>query len=212
MVPICTFALNGRTCLLQNGVDFKKFDGLKYDSSFKNSVAFFGNMRVQHNIDAVIWFIENVFKKLDSNVEFMIIGVNPPKKILKYQQKYKNIKVTGFIDNPYQMLKSCRCIVAPLQTGAGIQNKILEAMGLGTINIISSLAALPINGVKGEHYLVCDSPIEMINIIKDIFMNYEKYNFLKKNSKKFIMDNFTWNKYEGILIEELSKIGISQSK
>jgi len=93
-----------------------------------------------------------------------------------------------------------------MRTGGGIQNKVLESMALGTINIISKLAAIPIGGENGKDYIVEDNAKRIADIINDIFINKEKYSFLKENSKKYILENYTWSKYEEKyhkIIEEL---------
>jgi glycosyltransferase involved in cell wall biosynthesis len=88
-----------------------------------------------------------------------------------------------------------------MQTGGGIQNKIIESMALGTINIVSSLAAKPIGAEHGKHFLVCDDPKEMANVINNIYKNPKNFETLKKNAREYIMSNFTWSIYEKKLME-----------
>lgn len=106
----------------------------------------------------------------------------------------------------YEILKSSLCIVAPMQTGGGIQNKILECMALGTINIVSSLAAKPIGGVHGEHFLVMDEPKEIAQTINDIYINPQKYEHIKVKGREFIKNNFTWTIYENKVMELIEEV------
>lgn len=180
----------------------------KTNPKYKNYVSFFGKMDYQPNIDAVLWFVKNVLKYLNKNIKFCIVGSNPSKKIKKLEKKFKNIIVTGFVRDPYEILKSSLCVVAPMQTGAGIQNKVLESMGLGTRVIVSSLAAQSIGAINGKDYLVIDDPIQMAKVINDIYRNPQSYNHLIKNSRRFIKENFTWSIFEKKIlkiIEELLK-------
>jgi hypothetical protein len=161
-----------KTELVPHGVNEGLLSYNKIDSKYKNYVAFFGKMDYQPNIDAVLWFIENVLPNLNKELKFIIVGANPKKNIIKLSKKLSNIEVTGYVEDPYLILKSSLCVVSPMQTGGGIQNKILESMALGTINIVSSLAAKPVGGAHGIHFLVCDDPIEMANLIK--YMKIQK--------------------------------------
>lgn len=184
-------------------------DLLNYDlqnESFKDCIAFFGKMDYQPNIDAVIWFVKNVIGSLDDRITFIIVGATPKKQVIELSRKYKNVKVTGFIEDPYEILNSCMCIVAPMQTGAGIQNKILETMALGTINIISSLAATPIGAKDRQDYIVADNPSDIANEINQILHNKKLYEFYKINSKEFIRKNFTWSIYEKVYIDTIEEI------
>ena len=83
-----------------------------------------------------------------------------------------------------------------MQTGAGIQNKILEAMALGTINIISSLAASPINAKHQHDYLVIDDPESISKEINMIHTSSKEYDYIKLNSRQYIKNTFTWDIFE----------------
>jgi glycosyltransferase involved in cell wall biosynthesis len=182
---------------------------LTYDRTnpkYKNCVSFFGKMDYQPNIDAVLWFVNNVLKYLNKNIKFCIVGANPTKEIKSLEKKFKNIIVTGFVKDPYEILKSSLCVIAPMQTGAGIQNKVLEAMALGTKVIVSSLAAKPIGAIHGRDYLVIDDPLEMAKIINDIYKNPQSYNHLIENSRKFIKEHFTWSIYEKRILKLIEEV------
>jgi glycosyltransferase involved in cell wall biosynthesis len=200
------FNMPDKLKFIPHGVNEDLLTYEKQSNLYNNSVAFFGKMDYQPNIDAVVWFVENVLEKLNQNIQFIIVGGNPTKKIVDYSKKYKNVKVTGFVDDPYEILNSCMCIVAPMQTGAGIQNKILETMALGTINIISSLAAIPIGAEDGKDYLVIDRPLEIANTINEIFSNKDNFEFYKLNSREFIKNNFTWSIYEKVFIDTIEEV------
>ncbi len=174
--------------------------------NIKTTYVSFGKMNYQPNIDAVMWFVENVLPLINKNLKFCIIGAYPTKEIKGLEKKYKKIVVTGFLDDPYEILKSSLCVVAPMQTGGGIQNKILECMALGTINIVSSLAAKPIGGIHGEHFLVIDRPEEIAQTINDIYANPHKYEHIKINSREFIKNNFTWTIYENKLMKIIQEV------
>ena len=191
---------------MPNGVDVRLLTYNKVDVTYKNFVAFFGKMDYQPNIDAVLWFVENVLPLLDKKIGFVIVGARPAKKILKLQEKNKRIKVTGFVEDPYKILKGCLCVVAPMQTGGGIQNKVLESMALGTINIVSSLADTGIGGTHKKHYFVLDDPEDIARLIHQIYSNPAQFENIKKEAKSFISKNYTWEIYEKKLLHIISEI------
>ena len=79
-------------------------------------------------------------------------------------------------------------------------------MALGTINIISSLAAKPIGGTHGEHFLVVDDPREIAHLIQDIRNNLDKYEHIKQKSRDFIREFYTWNIFEKNLLDMLNTL------
>jgi len=195
-----------KTIWIPHGVNESLLNYNKMDRKYRNCITFFGKMDVQHNIDAVLWFVKNVFLKINKSIKLIIVGANPTREVKKLETKYKNIKVTGYVEDPYLIIKSSLCSIAPLQTGGGIQNKILESMALGTINIISSLAAKPIRGKNKVHYFVEDDPDRIANLINDIYKNPQKYDYIKSNAREYIKNNFTWSIYERKLLRVINSV------
>jgi glycosyltransferase involved in cell wall biosynthesis len=187
----------GNACLLPHGVNAKLFDYDKTDDHYYTSVAFIGKMNCQPNVDAVRWYIENVHSRLGKQIPLIIVGAYPTQEIVNLARRYNNITITGFVEDPFVILKSAMAVIAPMQTGAGIQNKVLEAMALGTITILTSLAARPIDkAMNGEHFLVADSADDFCNIITDIMEHTQKYDKIKQNARDFIQQHYTWQAYE----------------
>ncbi len=195
-----------KTVWMPNGVNEQLLSYDKTNEKYGSWVVFFGKMDYQPNIDAILWFINNVLPLLNVNLKFAIVGANPAACIKKIKGRYSNVVVTGFVEDPYEILKSSLCIVAPMQTGAGIQNKILESMALGTINIVSSLSAKPINAQDKRDLLIIDDPSEMAKVINDIFINPDKYRYIKMNSREFIKSHFTWGIYENKLLRLIEEV------
>lgn len=176
----------------------------KLDNRFNNFVSYFGKMNYRPNIDAVLWFVEKVFPYLPEGINFQIIGANPVEEILKLQNISPRIIVKGFVEDPYYLLKSSLCVVAPMQTGGGIQNKILESMALGTIVVTTSYSAYPIARKEDKVLLIADEPKEWVEIIKDIYHFPEKYSQMKIDARNHIRQNFSFEKFEKKLLEVIN--------
>jgi glycosyltransferase involved in cell wall biosynthesis len=191
---------------IPNGVDEKLLTYNRVSPEYRNWVVFFGKMDYQPNVDAALWFIENVLHKIDKEINFMVVGANPPKELIKIAEENTRVKITGYVEDPYIILKSSLAVIAPMQTGAGIQNKVLEAMALGCLVIISSLAAKPIGGIHKEHFLIVDNPDEIANFINEIKDNPQKYEYIKENAKQYIKEKFTWSIKEKELIKYIEEV------
>jgi hypothetical protein len=131
----------GNVVLMPYAVKTKLLEYNQCDEKYSGYVAFIGRMNTQPNIEAVEWYIKNVHSLIGDEIPFIILGAKPTKKLCQIAKTCRNITVTGYMQDPYIILNSAMAVVSPIQIGAGIQTKILEAMALGKINIISSLAA-----------------------------------------------------------------------
>lgn len=148
--PVSSLALytNGVTCLPK--ISFS-YDSMK--------ICFVGNMRTLQNQDAVIRFVNNIFpiiKKSIPGAKFYIVGAEPSQRILNLDDG-KNVVVTGFVEDLYSFIKDSCIAVAPVAVAAGIQNKVLVAMGCGLPVIMSSLISHAIPQLNnGDNCFVCD--------------------------------------------------------
>lgn len=169
----------------------------------KNIISFFGKMNYNPNIDAVIYFVNDIWPKIKNRLKeakFYVMGYRPNLKIKKLSND-KKIVVTGFLKNPYNLLSQSKIIIAPMVSGAGIQNKILEAMALGKCVITTSFGAGGIVGRDGVNFIIKDDPDEFAEEIIKLWNDKEKRTYIGQNAKKLLMENYRWDKTTEKLIK-----------
>jgi glycosyltransferase involved in cell wall biosynthesis len=66
--------------------------------------------------------------------------------------------------------------------------------------------AKPIGAEHGKHFLICDNPKDMANLINTIYKKPKDFEYLKHNARDFIKNNFTWSIYEKKLMEIIENI------
>jgi glycosyltransferase involved in cell wall biosynthesis len=197
----------GNVYNLPHGLDDKIFEVNSIDPEYSKCIAFIGRMDYQPNIDAVLWFCENVLNKINPDITFLLIGGFLDNKIEKRLLNYNNFKYLGFVDDPNIILRSCLCNIATMQTGGGLQTKILLAMGLGSLVITTSASAAPIiNAENMVNLIIEDNPIEITKIINSIYSNESDYDFIKKNARQLIYDNYSNQKIKEKLLLQINKI------
>ncbi len=100
--------------------DFEK----KKENKF---LLFIGSLN-RSNYDAVIWFKENVMRKL-SNVDLYVVGKNF--ETVKEKIETENIKVIGTVERLDDFYYEALAVVSPINHGAGMKVKIAEALMYG---------------------------------------------------------------------------------
>jgi len=160
----------------------------------KATIIFSGNMSYSPNIQAVRWFLDNCFdevcKKVNDTVTFVIAGVNPTREILRYQSD--NIIVTGYVDSLSELIASSSLSIAPMQSGSGMQFKILEAMSCATPVVATTLGLGNIKAAHMKEVVVADDPDQFSHAVADIINSPDKYNILSKSARNLVVKNHSW--------------------
>jgi glycosyltransferase involved in cell wall biosynthesis len=172
-------------------------------------ISFFGKMNYKPNEDAVIYFSNKIFPRIKRSlptVRFYIVGTDPSQKV-KNLEKIKDIKVTGFLEDPYSLLEKSKLIAVPLRFGAGMQTKVLESMALGKPVVSSYIGARAILAKeKGIEIITDDNPELWSKKIIDLFNNPKKRSEIGKIGKKIIINNYRWEIIGKKLLSEIKRI------
>ena len=212
----------GKVVCLPHGVSDSLFTYGKKDPAYAGAAGFMGKMDYQPNVDAVLWYLENVHAKIGREVPFVIIGAYPTEEVKRAAARYPNVTVTGFVEDPYLYANSCMAMVAPMQSGGGIQNKVLEGMALGKVNLVSKLAAAALEGLgRNRELILADRPGDYIRVLKDMKKAAEEqkqpaprqngpegpqtgnqtgkrlydYDAVGKAAREYIRARYTWQSY-----------------
>ncbi len=200
--------------LEKEGIDTSKlflmcpfFENYAYVSRNLESkkIIFYGAMNREENYKSVIWFIENVFKKIENlELELWVVGNKPVRDLFKY--KSKKIIITGYVENIANIFSDTMCMIAPLLLGAGIKIKILEAMSAGIPVITNTIGIEGINAEAGIDYLHCEKPEEYIKAIKSLVDNKMIGQKIGRSGREYIIKNFCKEKAMKPFIEKLEII------
>jgi glycosyltransferase involved in cell wall biosynthesis len=167
----------------------------------KNEILFYGAMGRPENYLAAIWFIENVFSLLNDEFVFVVLGSNPHSSLLKY--KNERIIITGYQSDIQPYFERALCLTAPLERGAGVKVKVLEALSAGLPVLGTEVASEGIGITNGVNFLYCKTPTDYYEKIKELYNNTDMRTSISAASKKFIHDNYnfdtSFNEYVDIL-------------
>lgn len=152
--------------IVENGVDAARFRTAS-STSKRNSLLFVGSMDYHANKDAVLSFAANAWAaihKTHPDLVFKIVGRNPDAEVLALS-KIDGIEVTGSVPDVLPYYGEALAALVPLRVGGGTRLKILEAMAAGLPVISTTLGAEGLDGRNGEHLLVADTPIAMLEAV-----------------------------------------------
>lgn len=193
--------------VLPNGVDTTKFKPLNHDYHDASTLLFTGNMDYAPNVDAVIYFTEEILpliKKKHPNVKFVIAGQRPVDKVLALQA-VEGVEVTGFIPELQEMYNSASVVVAPLRFGAGTQNKVLEAMAMGIPVVCSNIGFEGLGIADGEGAFMRTDAASFAEQVITLLDSAALRESTGQKGYSAIANNFSWQKVAALLSGYLSE-------
>lgn len=146
---------------LRNGVDLDYFDPREVLPADPHppTLAFTGAMDYRPNVDAVLWFVREVWPAIRARVpegRFAIVGSAPVPAVKALHDK-DGVTVTGRVPDVRPYLAGADIVVAPLRIARGVQNKVLEAMAMGRAVLCTPAALEGIEAEPGRDLTVAET-------------------------------------------------------
>lgn len=199
--------------VLSNGVDLEYFHQNPARRRDLNTLVFSGKMSYHANI-AMVKKLVNVIMPMiwekHSNVQLKIVGKDPTPEILAFEADPR-ITVTGTVPDLRPFLWDSTIAVIPLVYGAGIQNKVLEAMACGTPVVTTSRALLSLKITPDRELLVADNDAEFSRSVVKLLENRELQNNIGSNGAAYVKKYHSWRDMTKELLTHYDEI-VNKSK
>lgn len=190
--------LFGRICpttptrVVQNGVDEQMFRP-QGPRSRDAVIAFEGNMGFGPNIDAAQWLCHNVAPllwRVRPELRVLIIGKDPDERVRRLAGA--QVEVTGTVDDVRPSLRRAAVFVCPMQSGAGIKNKILQAWAMGMPTVATPLATGGLEARPGENILVEEDAEGFAKAVIRLLGDPELADRIGDAARATIVDGYSW--------------------
>ena len=166
-----------------------------------------GVMSTFTNVDAATWFAERIFPRVLAEVphaRFWIVGRNPQRRVQALARPDR-VKVTGEVADVTDWLCRAEVGVAPLRIAAGMQNKLVQAMGCELGVVATSAANEGIGATPDQHLLVRDDPDAFADAVVSLLRDASRRQALGRAARQFVGSHWTWEahfeKLEKVLLE-----------
>jgi sugar transferase (PEP-CTERM/EpsH1 system associated) len=182
---------NKKITIVPNGVDtahFKNPNRIK-----KYDLVFAGNMNYPPNIAAAIFLATAILPKVHAQfpkVTLLIAGANPSSDVLNLANE--KVTVSGWMNDIRDAYCESRIFIAPMFIGAGMQNKILEAMSSELPVITTSLAAQAFPEKNQSKLIEANSPFEFAKAIQYYLLNENAQVSDGKNNRLYVEEKYSW--------------------
>ena len=178
--------------VIPNGVDVDYFTPTGYEPT-EPTLLFVGNYNYAPNLDAALRLARDIFPRVHRHVptaRLYLVGGNPPPELRAYASE--SVIVTGRVPDLRPYFEMALIFVSPLRLGAGIKNKILEALAMQVPVVATPLSCDGIPVTHGQHVLLGESNSELIKGIFGLLGNPQLRKRLRQRGRQLIEQHFMW--------------------
>jgi glycosyltransferase involved in cell wall biosynthesis len=176
-----------------NGVDFDYFHPLQREKKY--DIVFCGNMHYEPNVRAARFLAEQVMPLVWKQMPFarlLLAGAYPKKQVVGLANE--RVTVSGFVEDIRESYASAKILAAPMQTGSGLQNKLLEAMSMRIPCVTTTIANNSLHAAAGKEVLIGDTAEAFAEQVLLLLQDEQKRNDLAQQGYDFVHENFSWEK------------------
>ena len=179
---------------LPNGVDIDYFKPCNIIAKTYQKpliLLFTGALDYIPNLEAAEYLVKEIIPPVKSKYQLRLVGKSSSPKIYSLGKEDGSIIVTGWVSNIAEEYQAADIFIAPMISGTGFKNKIIEAMSCGLPILATDLA---LSGFKycPPGVLKCKTPNDFASKI-DYYAKYpQKRKLLGKLNRKFIINGWSW--------------------
>jgi glycosyltransferase involved in cell wall biosynthesis len=174
------------------------------------ALVFSGKMDYRPNIDAVVWFVNDLLPRITSTVpqaRFYIVGQQPTEAVNALAAN-PNVSVIGAVAEMPPYLSGASVYVAPLRMGSGTRLKLLEAMACGCAIVATSIAAAGLEGSARSTMCIRDESADFADAVTDLLTNADRRTRLGRDARRAVRDHYDWHVLMPRLLKVYEDIGL----
>jgi polysaccharide biosynthesis protein PslH len=197
--------------VLPNGVDLEYFTP-NINGRDPGTILLSGKMSYHANLTAAFYLIEEIMPAIWQRfprTQAVIAGKDPPPALQKAAETAPNVRITGTVPDLRPYLQNSTVAVSPILYGAGIQNKVLEAMACGTPAVASAQAVSALSAQDGKHLLLAHNTKDFIHHLLHLLTDRVSQQCLSVGGRAYVEEFHSWDRITSKL-EEIYCEGIER--
>ncbi len=179
---------DGKTLItvIPNSLDVPQFQ-LEEAELIPSDIVFSGKMDYRPNVDAVLWFVAEVWpmiRRERPSTTFTIVGQKPHARLAHLQNK-PGITLTGWVDRVEPYLAGAKVFVLPFRVGSGTRLKLIEAMAAGKALVSTAVGAEGFPVQHNRELLLVDDGVGMGTAVLHLLDHPEERQRLGQAAQQF---------------------------
>jgi glycosyltransferase involved in cell wall biosynthesis len=161
----------------------------------KADLVFVGSMDWMPNIDAVLFFAEQILPRIRERLpqcKVAIVGRKPDRLVEQLAKRDSNLIVTGTVPDVRPWLWGSLVSVVPLRIGGGTRLKIFEAMAARVPVVSTTVGAEGLPITPGSHVALEDDPARFAAACVELIEQEPRRRQLAGAAWELVSTQFSW--------------------
>ena len=158
----------------------------------REGLLFIGGFLHTPNEDAMLWFIERIFPKIEQAIKGItctIVGSHPTDVVRSLASS--SVNVTGYIKDVIPFFENSRVFVSPLRYGAGVKGKIGQSLSFGLPVVTTSIGAEGMGLKDGKTMLLAEEEDKFAQKVIQLYHDRQLWQKLSVNGMESIKERFS---------------------
>jgi glycosyltransferase involved in cell wall biosynthesis len=190
LVPGCPVSV------VPNGIDVSPYT--QSDTSLDlgdHALVFTGSMGYRPNVDAALWFADQVLDRVRDCVPdatFFVVGNDPHPRLNPLRER-EGIQITGWVPDINPFLHAAAVYVVPLRMGSGTRLKVLQAMAAGQAITSTTMGIQGVDVQAGREVEVADTAPAFAQAVIALLEDSERRAALGAAAARFVQAHYDWS-------------------
>lgn len=177
--------------VIPNGIDLDAFTTQQIERE-SATILFVGNYEYPPNHDAALILATEIFPQIQAAVpeaHLQLVGNAPSQQLQTLASD--TIDITGRVPSVQDYLARATIFLCPLRYGAGMKNKVLEALAMGIPTIATPLSIEGVLAQDAEHVMVAsidEMASSAIRVLQDEVLRSQ----LSAKGRSLIEQHYSW--------------------
>jgi len=157
-------------------------------------LVFGGNLGYFPNVDAASWLVGDIFPRVRTAIpgaELRLVGARPARAV-RALATAPGVSLAASVPAMAPELAAATVAIVPLRAGSGLQNKVLEAMAVGTPVVATPRAVAGLDVRSGEHVLLAEDAPALARAVVDLLRDPARARRLAHAARTLVERRYRW--------------------